>query len=119
MNFDLKKEFYLWIIDWEKKLAENEWYFAEFQEKIVKELNEAQSFAQIPAAIELVLEQTDKWLLGECFDILLLLCSLSKTTEIQPFLLLKWNQLEYIASCHNKYLKTNIEELKRHYRKYD
>ena len=106
MDFDLKKEFYVWIIDWEKKLDENEWYFTEFREKIVKELNEEQSFAQIPAAVELVLEQTDKWLLGECFDILLLLCSLSKTTEIQPFLLLKWNQLEYIASCQNKYLKT-------------
>jgi hypothetical protein len=26
LDFDLKKEFYEWIIDWEKKLAENEWW---------------------------------------------------------------------------------------------
>jgi hypothetical protein len=81
-------------------------------------LSAEQAYSQIPAAVELVLEQTDKWLLGECFGILFLLCSLSETTEIQPFLLLRWNQLEYIA-CQDRYYKKEFEELKRYYRKYD
>ncbi|MGB7605362.1 MAG: hypothetical protein WBL93_07770 [Lutisporaceae bacterium] len=118
MVLDLKKEFYEWIVNWEEKLNEDEWYFTQFRENVINDIIPEQAYTQIPEAVELVLEQTDPWLLGECFEILLSLCTKSDTTRIPSCLSLNWEQLDNSLSYHGQYYKDRLSELKRWYRIY-
>lgn len=118
MVFDLKIEFYQWIVDWEEKLNEDEWYFAQFRENVINDISPEQAYNQISEAIELVLEQTDPWLLGECFEILLSLCIKSDTTRIPASLMSSWDKLENHLSSYGKYYNDRFAEIKRWYRKY-
>lgn len=99
--------------DWEAKLQEDEWYFAQNLGGIIQSLEPWQAFDLIPEAVDIVLAQTDPYLVDECFGLLFGLYGRADTTEIPPYLAQNWDRLVQHVSGTGSYGQRQVEELRR------
>ncbi len=81
------------IINWQSKLQEDEWFFAKLIEDLTSNLQSYEAFDLIPEAVDLILQQSDRFLCLEGLELLLELSHIADTTEIHPSLDRKWVQV--------------------------
>ncbi len=110
---NLKDKFKSRIVGWETKLQEDEWFFATLRRELTADLQPNEAFNAIPDAVELTLEQADRFLCYECFELLLSLAHVSDTTEVHQVLNDKWEQL----CSHMSQFGLSTNELGRWYRR--
>ena len=103
--------------NWEAKLQEDEWYFSTLREKITSHLQPNEAFVLISEAVDLVFEQSDEFLCGESFQLLLDLVRVSDTTELSPHLEAKWDHLCTHVAQFGNYHKQKVLELEEWYRR--
>ncbi len=118
MKIDLIHSFNSRIVNWQSKLQEDEWFFAELIEDLTSNLQSYEAFDLIPEAVDLILQQSDGFLCRECLELLLELSRIADTTEIHPSLDSKWEQVCNHVSQFGDYHKRRVGELKRWYRRY-
>ncbi|MEH6949611.1 ABC transporter [Bacillus sp. JJ634] len=100
-------------LDWQEKLDNNEWYFSDAFDSIVKDMNPEQAFAYIPNVIQMLLQLEDEFLIWETLYFLLQVYGIANTTEIHPELRNNWEALtKHIYKYPDAY-KTPFQELKR------
>ena len=113
----LKDEFESHVVDWQSKLQREEWYFTTLRKELTDGLEPHEAFSVIPEAVDLTLEQSDRFLCLECFELLLALARVSDTTEVHPVLNDKWEQLCSHVSQFGRYSRQRVAELGRWYRR--
>jgi len=98
---------------WQEKLGNNEWYFHDIFNAIVKDMNSEQAFAYIPNVVHMLLQLEDDFLIWETIYFLLQVYGIANTTEIHPELRNNWEALaKHISKYPNAY-KIPFQELKR------
>lgn len=103
--------------NWEAKLQEDEWYFSNLREKITSHLRPDEAFVLTSEAVDLVLKQSDDFLCLESFILLLELVGVADTTELNPHLEAKWDDLCGHVAKFGSYHKEQVLELERWYRR--
>ncbi len=116
MIFNLKEDFMNYIKDWQNKLEQNEWYFTNYINEKIEPLSSEQAFEIIPDAVDLIIAQKDPFLIGECLYLLNSITVKSNTTEMHPYLLNKWADLDNY-SLINDFCAKRMQDLKKWYRK--
>ncbi|MFM1654566.1 ABC transporter [Brevibacillus sp. B_LB10_24] len=103
-------------VDWQEKLDNNEWYFSEAFESIIKDMSSEEAFAYIPNIVRMLLLLEDEFLIWNTLYFLLTVYSISDTTEIHPELRSNWQALTKHISKYPDVYKTAFQELRRNLR---
>ncbi|MCD7034539.1 ABC transporter [Metabacillus sp. GX 13764] len=98
---------------WEEKMDNNEWYFSDAFDDIVKDMTPEDAFAYIPNVLGMLLRIEEEFLIWETLYFLLQVYAIADTTEIHPELKSSWDALEKHISCYPEAYGTPFQELKR------
>ena len=91
-------------INWQEKLDNNEWYFHDAFNSLVKDMNSEQAFAYIPNIIQMLLQLEEEYLIWETIYFLLQVYGIANTTEIHPELKNNWKSLaQHISNFPDAY----------------
>jgi hypothetical protein len=115
-KMNLPEAFDAYLLDWEDKLAKDEWYFCNVRESLTNNLSPSDAFDDIPDVVDLILRQSDDYIFYECLLLLLSLARISNTTEIPPCLLSKIELLNNHTLSFKYYNRAKPNELKSWYR---
>jgi hypothetical protein len=99
--------------NWQKKLQDNEWYLHDCRKEITCNLTPSTAYDLIPEIIDLILEQTEVFLITECFQLLLDVYRAANTTENHPYLLKNMINISFHVEATGEYGKSKVVELKR------
>lgn len=99
--------------DWQEKLDNDEWYFDNAFEMIVKDMNSEEVFAYIPNVVQMLLQLEDEFLIWETLYFLRHVYGIANTTELHPELRNNWDALTKHISKYPDPYKTPFQELKR------
>jgi hypothetical protein len=97
--------------DWQRRLDEDEWYFARLRERISSHLNPAEAFDGLAEAAQLVLSQEDPFLATEAMQLLLDLVRRADTTERPKTLVELWDRLSSHVRNLGDYQARQFEQL--------
>ena len=100
-------------LDWQEKLDNNEWYFSNVFDSIVKDMDPEQAFAYIPNVVQMLLQLDDELLIWETMYFLLQVYEIANTTETHPELSENWEALTQRISKYPDVYKTPFQELQR------
>ena len=100
-------------LDWQEKLDNNEWYFSNAFDSIVKDMDPEQAFAYIPNVVQMLLQLEGEFLIWETMYFLLQVYEIANTTEIHPELSNNWEALTQRISEYPDVYKTPFQELKK------
>lgn len=103
-------------VEWEEKLDNDEWYFSNAFESIIKGMTSEEAFNYIPNAIEVLLDINDDYLLWETLYFLMDLYSIADTTQIHPYLESNWSALKQHIKNYEDSYTTPFKELMRQLR---
>ena len=105
------------LVDWESKLASDEWYFAKVRDSIIHDdLQTAQAFEGMAEIAELLLTQEDGFLVTETMVLLLDLARYVNTTELPAGLAGLMASLDSHVARFGEHPRQQMEELRRWFR---
>jgi hypothetical protein len=113
----LEREFTAALVDWRRKLDDDEWYFAHVRNRLTDSLSPEEAFNAIDEAVNVTLAQDDESLWTEAMYLILSLANRSDTTEMPPELSERWAELMASAARFGTYQRARAEELRRWYRR--
>jgi len=113
----LEREFTTALVDWQRKLADDEWYFARLSGRLTGSLSSEEAFNAIDEAVNVTLAQDDEFLWTEAMQLILSLADKSGTTEMPPQLSERWAELMASAARFGTYQQERAKELQRWYRR--
>jgi hypothetical protein len=113
----LEREFTAALVDWHRKLTDDEWYFARVRDRLTESLSSEEAFNAIDEALNVMLAQDDEYLWTEAMYLILSLADRSDTTEMPSALSERWTELMASAARFGTYQQARAEELRRWYRR--
>jgi len=113
----LEREFTMALVDWQRKLADDEWYFVRLHGRLTESLSSEEAFNAIDEAVNVTLAQDDESLWTEAMYLILSLARRSDTTEMPRHLSDRWAELMTSAARFGTYQATKAEELRSWYRR--
>lgn len=115
----LEREFAIALVDWKRKLNDDEWYFARLHDRLTGSLTSEEAFNAIGEAVNVTLAQDNRFLWSMAVELILDLARRSDTTEMPPQLNDRWDELMTSASRFGgAYQARKAEDLRRWYRRY-
>ena len=113
----LEREFTIALVDWKRKLNDDEGYFVCLRDRLTGSLSSEEAFNAIGEAVDVTLEQDNEFLWTEAMELILALARRSDTTEIPPQLDDRWDELMTSASRFGAYQARKTEDLRLWYRR--
>ena len=108
----LKTTINIWVND----KIEDEWLFEKFRESEIKKINSSDAFNFINDTIPILLDEKNRQIWTELFEIIICLARKSNTTEIPSKILENWESLKIISNTHSVYAQVKLKELASYYR---
>lgn len=111
-------EFLNCLIDFEKKLAQDEWYFVKFRDRLRAKLDSSSAFSELNKFIDFIISSTysDENIVIEMLEIALSLMNISNTTEIPKSLQSNKAKLEEKTQNYGNYCKSKVDDIFNWYR---
>ncbi len=111
-------EFLNCLIDFEKKLAQDEWYFVKFRDRLRTKLDASSAFIELNKFIDFIVSSTysDENIIIEMLEVALTLMNISNTTEIPKSLQSNETKLKEKTQYCGNYCKNKVDEIFSWYR---
>ena len=103
------------IADWQSGIND-EWYLSNFIEKSVDNLNSIEAFQAINDIVPILLDNQNKALWSDLFEVLFALVKQSNTTEMPSLLKREWKNIQIISEANGNYALNRMTALKKYYR---